>query len=295
MGGLGNQMFQYAAAKTLTAKLKTTLKLDLSFLDEDLNHQNITKREYALARFDIADPIIEKKELFHFFRICRMLGLTRIHGLNRTVFSNRIPLPKMVSHYAPSYYKKFHALSDNTYLDGYWQSEKYFLPAVDLIKNVFTNNDRGIIEKVKEIGRPFLGNTLCSIHIRRGDYISNPIARARHGACPVSYYLDAMAFITNKIHEVAFLVVTDDQDWVKNVFIPESGHYRVALVAGNDPFVDLAVMYSCDHHIIANSSFSWWGAWLGANPDKIVVTPRKWYADQTIFVDDMIPQSWIRM
>ena len=292
---MGNQMFQYAAAKTLASKLKTTLKLDLSFLREDLSHLNITKRDYVLDRFGISDPAIEKWELDHFIRRCKILGLTKIHGLNRTLFLNRIPLPKIVSHYASSYYTRFHSLSDNTYLDGYWQSEKYFLPVVELIKKKFSENDKDLDGSVHAIMNPFSGSICCSVHIRRGDYVTNPNAQVRHGVCQVSYYHEAMSYICQRVRDVVFLIVTDDQDWVNNVFIPGSPHFRMALAGGSDPHVDLAVMYSCDHHIIANSSFSWWGAWLGNNPGKMVIAPRQWYADTTIFADDLIPRNWIRI
>jgi hypothetical protein len=131
-----------------------------------------------------------------------------------------------------------------------------------------------------------------SIHIRRGDYVSNPVVNQIHGTCPLDYYYKAIDTITRKIENPHFFIFTDDPVWVQENFkIP----YTATIVRRDDQkdYEDLILMSSCKNHIIANSSFSWWGAWLNPRKDKLVISPAKWYPGADYDTRDLLPGSWI--
>ena len=134
-----------------------------------------------------------------------------------------------------------------------------------------------------------------SVHIRRGDYVTNRHTNAVHGVCPLSYYKKAMKFIEDRVAQPEYFVFSDDLDWVKGNL---QTHSKVRFVDNNresNSYNDMHLMSLCKHSIIANSSFSWWGAWLGGNKDKIVVAPSQWFRDRELDSSDHIPSSWYRM
>jgi hypothetical protein len=179
---------------------------------------------------------------------------------------------------------------DDTNLIGYWQSEKYFLEISNLIKSEFTFPYE-ISIKNKETLRDIKKKTAISIHIRHGDYLTNPTTRAYHGICSLDYYKNAIKKIEEKVTDPEYFIFTDDPEWAKENIFTIRPRYVIDW-NGNEPHEDLRLMASCKHHIIANSSFSWWGAWLGKHENQMVIAPEPWF--DTIIHDtkDIYCPSW---
>lgn len=174
------------------------------------------------------------------------------------------------------------------YIKGYWQSEKYFADCVDEVRKSFqfsVPTDENNIRAMQEIN----ASNSVSIHIRRGDYLE----QNRNWAIGPDYYNKAIAYMSQKVDSPRFFVFSDDMQWVKdNINIPNATY--ITWNKAENSFRDMQLMRSCKHNIIANSSFSWWGAWLNDNPDKIVITPDRWFP----FFEgtrDVIPRQWIKI
>ena len=294
MGGLGNQMFQFAAGKCLSVKLGVPLKLDLSFLNDRSPRENFTYRDFELNGFNIKDEIIQTKEIEFFVRKAVNLSKLKINGLNRILFNFRLPFHKIINHPNPSFYEHFQSLSNNTLLIGYWQSEKYFDQGRDMIRQCFLLKDTGIERRVTAFLQEEKIQEKVSVHIRRGDYVLNDHINSVHGLCSMDYYIEAMDYISTEVRDSIFYFVSDDMDWVKATFSKLQGKYKIIFApADHGPLHDLQVIKLCQHNIVANSSFSWWGAWLNENPKKIVIAPKKWFADETKDTIDLFPINWI--
>jgi len=284
-GGLGNQLFQYAVARHLAQQHNTELKLDITAFKDD------RLRSYALSPFNIIENIASEEEI----QLLKASTPSFFTRLNRKFLRQPLKLP---SSYVRE--KHFHfdpeilSLSNNCYLEGYWQSEKYFASITNLICNEFS------IKAPPTLLNMTLAETMkacnsVSIHIRRGDYITSLSASNTHGVCDIAYYQRALEYLSNKIDSLHFFIFSDDPDWVKiNFNIP----YQSTYVTRNDAingFEDLRLMSQCQHHIIANSTFSWWGAWLSSNPNKIVIAPQQWFVVTDKNTEDMIPTKWKRL
>jgi hypothetical protein len=180
------------------------------------------------------------------------------------------------------------------YLQGYWQSERYFLKHASTIRKDFTFRQSPSGQNA-DLMRTILDSAAVSIHVRRGDYVSNPKTFANHGICTPEYYFNAIDIMRQRVPNARFFAFSDDPQWVTSVLAPRcDGMIVVDHNQAEDSCNDMQLMSLCRHHIIANSSFSWWGAWLNQNPDKIVVAPRNWFAngkDST----DLIPETYIRL
>ena len=182
----------------------------------------------------------------------------------------------------------------NVYLEGFWHSEKYFKDIENVIRQEFTIRDEPDALN-KEMANKIMACEPVSIHIRRGDYVSDKKTNEFHGTCSLEYYNDAIGIITKEIKAPHFFVFSDDPVWVQdNLKLKFSTTYLVYNGA-EKAYEDLRLMSLCKHHIIANSSFSWWGAWLSGNPYKIVIAPKKWFNDETIDTSDLIPDEWFRI
>jgi len=287
MGGLGNQMFQYAAARRLSNVNNVPLKFDLDWFED---HSTDIKREYELNIFNIQAEIATPDEIGNlkepagkpplFSRIKKKLQLNH----------KQTHIRQKHYHFDPDILK----LGSNIYFEGYWQSEKYFKDINDIIRKEFTlkpEPDR-LNRKMADSIR---SSDSISLHVRRGDYISNEITNKYHGTCSPEYYNNTIEIITSKVKTPHFFVFSDEPEWTKeNLDIK----YPATYIDHNGPenaYEDLRLMSLCKHHIIANSSFSWWGAWLNPSPDKIVIAPSKWFSDSSINTNDLIPGNWIRI
>ena len=182
----------------------------------------------------------------------------------------------------------------NAYLTGYWQSYKFFESIRSALLNDFEFSETPAKIQYEFIDKIHQQNSV-SVHIRRGDYVSNPEYTKIHGVCSTDYYHRAIEYICSKVENPAFYFFSDDMDWVKkNITVNNDCVYVTGTPAGKD-FYEMYLMSICKHNIIANSSFSWWGAWLNKNTEKIVIAPKLWMADPTIDTTDLIPANWIRI
>lgn len=274
-GGLGNQLFQYALGRHLAFLNQAELKLDVSLFNEV---NSWTYRTYSLNDFNIKATLATKNE------INRLRG----HWGGFVPFLG--PQKSIVEPHF-HFYAPVLSFKDAVYLDGYWQSEKYFIDIADVIREDLTPKVSGsdTYEVLKE------SITQCnavSVHIRRGDYVTNSTANRYFKPCEVKYYQQAIQYLVKYISNPVFFVFSDDILWAKaNFKIDFPTHF----VEGNSAQEDLWLMASCGYQIIANSTFSWWGAWLNQQPDKIVIAPQTWFSTKRFDTKDLLPESWIRL
>lgn len=283
MGGLGNQMFQYAAAKALSHFHNIPIKVDLSFLKDTSLKADVTQRVFELECFNAKIEFASKEEIAAFEKRIsvkdRFLGLL---GVRR----KEIYLEKSFK-----FDTGFFSIRPNSLLVGYWQSEKYFCQIRSLILEEFSwrNSLFGLNSEAFE---RIINSNAVSIHIRRGDYVTNSSANEFHGICEMEYYRRAMALIESKLNHPKYFVFSDDLAAAKEVLGDIDCAEFIDWNSFDDSFQDMRLMSYCKHNIIANSSFSWWGAWLNNNPEKIVVAPKKWFKKSDIDTSDLIPESW---
>lgn len=283
IGGLGNQMFQYAAARALSLRLNDTLKIDTSAF------VNYSLHSYGLNNLSIVENIAEPGE----FNITHnknsfLLKLGRAFKNNKefTLFKEN----------SLAFDAKINTLKGDIYLDGYWQSEYYFKDFEDVIRNDFkiiTDPSDLNIQVLNKIKSTFS----VSIHIRRGDYVNDKQTNAIHGVCSLEYYSKALTWIKTKLNDtnLHLFIFSDDPEWVEKNMTFDCALTYVKHNTAKNNYEDLRLMSACNHHIIANSSFSWWGAWLNPNPDKIVIAPQHWFKSTELDSKDIIPANWKRL
>ncbi len=283
IGGLGNQLFQYAAARRISYLNRIPLKLDISeFIRYKLH-------KYSLMHFNIIEEMATPAEIQafkpqSFFPRLAFRYLSSFNMLSRSYVMERH------FHFDPALLKINHGV----YLDGYWQSEKYFLDIEEVIRkelSVKTPPDAGNEQMMERIRN----EAAVSLHIRRADYVTNNHTLAVHGCCSLDYYHHAVTLMAEKVESPHFFIFSDDPAWAKsNLQLP----FQVTFVTHNGPdknYEDLRLMSLCRHNILANSTFSWWGAWLNAHPDKMVIAPKKWFNTEAINPKDLLPEDWIKI
>ena len=283
-GGLGNQMFQYAFGRKLSLKLNTPLYLDINEDTETKGLKQDIVRPFLLNRFNIKASIATLEET------------TLIRKPLKIYFTKLFKKLTKYNHY--KFDPKVLSIKDNTYLEGYWfQSEKYFSNVRTQLLEDFTlsQNLSTEAEKIAESIRQ--AQSSVSVHIRRGDYANDPVTLAYHGLAPIEYYKQAIKLLQEKRDHPVFYIFSDDIEWVKQNFpLPPLSQIVSDKNSGNlAEYEELALMSLCKDHIIANSSFSWWGAWLGQDKNKMVIAPKQWIADKTVDTNDIYPKEWIRV
>ncbi|EKE06679.1 MAG: glycosyl transferase family 11 [uncultured bacterium] len=270
-GGLGNQMFQYAASHNLAKNKKTKINFDLSFFS-DIEVRDI-KRDYLLDKFNIsADISFDQKNSISGFRKFLVKVISKFFG---EVFYYRL---KFLS---------------SKYLDGYFQSEKYFKNVEEDIRKDFTLKDEMGVEAKKIEQQIVNSKNSVSLHIRRGDYVDDLKTNIYHGVCNLDYYKRSIKYLKENFGEINIFVFSDDIAWVKENLAFEN----LQFVSRPDikDYEELMLMSKCEHNIIANSSFSWWGAWLNENKNKIIIAPKEWFQKFNINEKHIVPKSWIRL
>lgn len=277
MGGLGNQMFQYAFARHLSLLWDRPLKLDLS---DFTSAKHASSRRYGLGVFSIqvesAQPIeINTLKSPRYLDWLHLTKATHVKEKNFGIYDDKF------THIKPPFY-----------LDGYWQSAKYFQDSDKQIRADFQLNASSQIDQSELLDQISSTNSIA-LHIRRGDYITNTQYAAIYHHCSLDYYQQAAALLAQKITKPHFFIFSDDLDWVRaNLKID----YPICFVANDYPdFQALILMSQCKHQIIANSSFSWWGAWLNSNPDKLIIAPKQWFSSCEMSSRDILPNSWIKL
>lgn len=280
-GGLGNQMFQYAMYKSLEKKGKL-VKLDSkSFYETKKEHNG-----YELERiFDIKPNKPTKEDLEKFDEN----NISTLFKIKRKLFGDK----KFVYDTKEYVFNKDVYKLKNSYLNGYWQSIKYFEGIENDIKKDFRFKNQ-LDNKNLEILNEIENSNSISIHIRRGDYMSPENYNMYGCIATPTYYKKAIKVIEEKIENPTFFVFSNDMDWVKKNIQINSRVFYIDINSGNGSYKDMQLMSNCKHNIIANSSFSWWGAWLNENKNKIVVAPKKWINREDVDSDkiELFCEGW---
>jgi len=286
MGGLGNQMFQYAIGRKIALANGAPLKLDIMW------HINKPDRPYSLHHFAINAEMATEDEIAKLSKAKMPLYKRVINSVKEVgkPYYLRSEIHEKCVDFDPNILH----ISDGAYLNGYWQSEKYFKDIEEVLRSDFK-----VIEPLSTINmkcaQQIITSNAIAIHVRRGDYVSNPATHQVHGTCSLDYYQEAMDLILSKVQEPHFFVFSDDPKWALENIRTDS---PITYVCNNPPernYDDLRLMSLCKHFIIANSSFSWWGAWLSENDDKIVVAPAQWFQGIEYNDADRLPESWIQV
>lgn len=284
VGGLGNQMFQYAAARAVSVRLGAPLRLDLSWFGTDPD------RQFALGFFNIHADTLAKHEVRPAGaglsariarRVRRQLGLMQgsMHVFAEKSFR-----------YDPDIEK----VTTPKFLVGHFQSEKYFLSVRDKLAQEFTLRARPNQQTLDVLERIDSTDSIC-LHIRRGDYVSNPSANAYHGTCSLDYYRTGLAVASDGLDRPHCFVFSDDPEWAKCNFRTDLPTTLVDIHGTTEAHEDLRLMAACKRYVIANSSLSWWGAWLGSRSGKLVVAPHCWFQTSANDTSDLIPPDWLRI
>lgn len=279
-GGLGNQMFQYAFGVSLSAKLGVEFRYDF------FSHPSDTPRSFELNHFAISSKMATKSQLANLgIPLSKKRFLLEKLGLVRSSIKLETG-----HHFQPD------ALNfpDNSYVQGYWQSEKYFNHIESTIRQEFTFK-RVLEGENKRLIKKMNSQNAVSVHIRHGDYLTSKAANEFHGVCGLDYYQAAIQYMNKGVTKPIYYFFSDDPAWVKKNLLISSESYYIDWNQGEASYIDMQLMSHCQHHIIANSSFSWWGAWLNPSKKKIVIAPKQWFKDPSIDTSDLIPDSWIRL
>jgi len=278
-GGLGNQMFQYAFALVLD-RLKGGAKLDLEWIRASPAHNGYELDRHFELR--LPEPSQEERQRLGSVdpsllgQVLRKLGLTK-----RSHFTAR----------RATWEPRFRGVERDSYFVGYWQSYKYYDGMEDYIRAAFN-----FIEPLSERNKAFLGKaegrTLIGVHVRRGDSLANPhLARV----CGEEYYRAALGIVAPKARDPLFAFFSDDLDWCRERLAVDGEACYVDWNRGKESYADMRLMAACDSLIIANSSFSWWGAWLGERSGRSVICPSAWFSPRSAEIDDIAPLSWRRL
>jgi Glycosyl transferase family 11 len=284
-GGLGNQMFQYAVGRHLAEVHNAELKMDISAYDYD------GPIEYALEPFNVQESFATQNEVKKLTEAKQNSFANRLHNmLHRHQKKPHSFIQWNKIGYNPNILK----LSDGVYLEGYWQSEKYFVDIKHIIRNEFAIKETQT-GKNREIAEHIMSSESVSLHVRRGDYVDSQSVGNNQDPCSLDYYYSCIDNILQKVNNPVFFVFSDDIQWCRDSLkLSDTAVY----VDHNDfdkGYEDMRLMSQCRHNIIANSTFSWWAAWLNNNENKIILAPKKWFTKKTYTTDDLIPARWIKI
>jgi len=281
IGGLGNQMFQYALGRNLAIINNTEFKLDITDLTKTDILNKHTIRDYELNHFQIIENIASVDEINHFNK--NNNRLSKLINRFRRYYRRPIVVEKQLSFDANIF-----KIRENSYLQGYWQSEEYFKEIREILLKEFKLKlyFRG---NIQTIANEIINSNSVSLHIRRGDYVNT--YSDYYFILDNTYYLNAITYIRNKYTNTKLFVFSDDIEWArKNLKDIEN----ITFVEQNKSYEDMYLMSLCKHNIIANSSFSWWGAWLNENDNRLVVAPKKWFKNESR-IHNIIPEKWIAL
>lgn len=281
-GGLGNQLFQYALGRHLSIMHDTSLILDIS------SYNNDKLRDYALDLFCLSKNITLKKlpasgTIFSKLKIRDALSLFSLCKEQKLITEQKF-----------NFMEEIFLSSDDSELDGYWQSAKYFCSIEEIIRSE-VKLKLPISPYIDSVIKNIKNTNSVSIHVRRGDYADNPTTNSYHGLCSPDWYHEASKLMLDKFKDCHFFIFSDDYEWtISNLKIDGPSTYVSPSPKGSEA-EDLIAMSCCNHNIIANSSFSWWGAWLNPNKEKQIIAPSKWFLKGDHDTRDLLPDSWIKL
>ena len=273
-GGLGNQLFEYALGRKLSLAKNTELKLDTSQFRKD------TRRVYDIYHFNIAGSVANRI-------VTAKFKLLNLFDSSKPYYKKHI-VQDQGFYFDPNIF----SISDNSFIQGYWQSEKYFKDIEDTIRKDITLKEQPG-QKYHELLNEINNSNSISIHVRRADYLS-PKNLKVFALCTPDYYKKAVEIIAEKTGSLKLFFFADDIAWLKQT-ISTSYPSKFVSAQGLTDCQELMLMSACKHNIVANSSFSWWGAWLNTNPGKIVIAPEKWVVNPARHNKDLLPQEWIKL
>jgi hypothetical protein len=288
MGGLGNQMFQYAFGRSLEERLQTKIKFDLTFFNNQINNKDIPTRYYELENFNVTISEASLWEINYYKSFGRNRIVRQVFKVRRKYISSG----NFYQEPTPAYQQGIEDADKNCYYSGYWHSEKYFNNIKPILADELTLKDNfqietPLLDKIKK-------NNSISIHFRRGDYLTASVSKVL-STCALDYYQKAIIYIEQKIKDPYFFIFSDEPAWVEKNLKLKSPFEIVYENQGKNSYLDMILMSHCKHNIIANSSFSWWGAWLNCHEAKIVIAPAKWYNNTSFNTFDLLPDSWIKI
>lgn len=284
VGGLGNQMFQYAIGRAAAEKTGLPLLLDISDF-------RTYRRPYFLDRFNIQENYLPDAEAANYRKYEKPRSPWLFFENLKTIKNRSYRLEK------PTEYFKFipnflvPASNRDTYFNGYWQNDSYFLEIRNILLDEFTLKPKYAIDH-EELLDKALSQGSISLHFRRGDDQINKI----YGAPTLEYYRKSIACIAERLPNVdlKLLIFTNDVEWVK-----QNAHFEIPSTYVTEQrkltdYQELMLMSSCHHNIIANSTFSWWAAWLNDKPDRIICAPDPWFINKpdAFETSDLLPQGW---
>jgi hypothetical protein len=284
IGGLGNQMFQFAAGYALSKQWNMPFKLDISDFSSYGLHNGFELPKVFPCQIQIAthkeiEALIGYQSSNQFFNKLKLKS--------SILFGSKCIMLEKVN------YKKNSLLNPcfPLYLKGYWQNQIYFNDFSQDIRRAFLFS-KDLTGQNIQIANSILNTNSISLHVRRGDYATNPKTVAHQGLIPTAYFRLAIDYIANKVNKPNFFIFSDDIEWARlNINIDYPTQF-INHNNGENSFYDMQLMSKCCHHIIANSSFSWWGAWLNPSQQKIVIGPKKWFAN-TRRLNNPCPPEWI--
>lgn len=272
-GGLGNQLFQFSAGLAVSKRLGARLRVDASAYAKD------PLRRYRLDCLAEPPEQVSEQEL---------QSLLQPGWIARKLLRKR-PL-RVIRHLEASYRPEVQVVAEGCYLDGYWQSQEYFRPIRDEIRSRLqfqsslspSNGQLASLAQAKRV---------ASLHVRRGDYVAVPSLRDWHGVLPLEYYERALELLDSRFGLEGVFVFTDDPEWVRSNLATE---LPMTIVSNgkSDELEELSVMKSCRYHVIANSSYSWWGAWLSDAEPAAIVAPSQWFATDKEDASAIVPSEW---
>ena len=286
--GLGNQLFQYAAGRAIAYRSGAQLRLDISSFDLD------NLRSYRLHHYNISANIADSEEIDKFLWLAKRPIPFARRIMQRWDKTNSPYRRRLITEKYFHYDESIRRVKAPVYLKGYWQSEKYFKEIGNILRRELIPKkapdllNRSILEQIDR-------TCSVSLHIRRGDFVADSNTNKYHGVCPLSYYDAAIQLMAQHFEQPQFYVFSDDMEWARTNLSVTFPVNFIDYNGQDGDYADLYLLSRCKHHIIANSSFSWWGAWLSSNPNKQVVAPQKWFADADLDIRDLVPDSWIRL
>lgn len=283
MGGLGNQLFQYALGRCIALERGLDVRFDLGHFERTT--APATYRAPGLDAFNVMMRSADQASVVR----ARFGGPLR-HGLHR--IHPRLAPERTVREVSMRFDASILRAPDGSYLEGYWQSERYFTSVAPTLRHELVLRTP-LQQSAEEVARLIRSGPAISVHVRRGDYVNQAAASAHFHTCTPGYYQEAMERMLVSSPDARFFVFSDDMAWSRAHIRSDRPVHFVEL--GAPPHIDMHLMSLCDHHVMANSSFSWWGAWLNPSPDKRVIAPLHWFKDPAIDTADLIPVGWERI
>lgn len=279
-------MFQYSIGIILQMENKINVKYDLDFFKIKEGSEGYKKRSLNLDVFDIQIDELSQQERNFFLGSGKLISIKRhMHG--RPVFFNESEL---------GYKNDWSVILHNTYFHGYFQKFQFYKEYEKILMKTFQFDTRKISKKALELSSRIGEENSVSLHIRKGDYVNDKITKSVFFNLDMEYYINAMNHLSQSYKNLKFYIFSDDITWVVENFKPKDVIYEIVELDNTEkPWEDMFLMTRCKHNIIANSTFSWWGAFLNQNPFKKVIAPRNWYYDVNKNQNAMkiYPEKWI--